>query len=201
MSKGTLVGISSVVLLAIVFGCWTMWKMNAVKGEIALSNRYEAQFNVVETTMDTMRKTIMNQHTCTKEWADNFVKVVAQQAAGRSGLAGRTQAGGAESAVAAVTASGAGTGFTFARESEALGIPSDLYMKLANAIEGKLDEFKSSQDVLTDVWQTHKTYCEDPYHNWLGLSLVDEVKEKPVMISSSVTKEAMETKVLDDNLM
>lgn len=202
MSKGTLVGISMVILLAITFGCWTMWKMNVVKGEIALNNRYEAQFNVVETTLDTMRKTIMNQHKCTKEWAEKFIQVVSQQAAGRSGLAGRTNGdNGAEGAVAAVTASGGGTGFTFARESEALGIPSDLYMKLSNSIEGKLAEFKRSQDVLTDVWQTHKTYCEDPYHNWLGVALVDKVKEKPEMISSTVTKEAMETKVLADELM
>jgi len=202
ISKGALVGIAVAVVVVLTLVCWTFWKMNVAKGEIALANRYEAQFNVVETTLDTMRKTIMNQHKCTKEWADNFIKVVAQQAAGRSGLAGRTQnTGGAEGAVAAVTASGGGTGFTFARESEALGIPQDLYMKLANAIEGKLAEFKRSQDVLTDVWQTHKTYCEDPYHNWLGVSLVGKVKPKPEMISSTVTKQAIETKVLDDNLL
>ena len=85
MSKGTLISISLVVVIALIFGSWLMWKMGVMKQEIALSNRYEAQFNVVETTLDTMRKTIMNQHKCTKEWAEKFIAVVSEQAKGRPG--------------------------------------------------------------------------------------------------------------------
>ena len=194
MSKGTLVGISLVVMLALAFGCWTFWKMDVVKGEIVLANRYDAQFNVVETTLDTMRKTIMNQHKCTEEWAEKFIQVVTQQSAGRPGAFAKSDNPPAGSGLMAI----GGTGY---KESDSLGIPQELYMKLANTIEGKLDQFKRSQDVLTDVWQTHKTYCQDPYHNWLGLSLRDSVKEAPVMISSSSTKEVMETKVLEDDLL
>ena len=205
MSKNMVIGVVGAVIILMIVVCVGIWKMNVAKGEIALKNRYEAQFNVVETTLDMMRKTIKNQHKCTDEWADKFIMVVAKQAEGRSGLAGRTdgESGGAEGAVAAVTASGGGTGFTFARESEALGIPSDLYMKLANSIEGKLAEFKRAQDVLTDVWQAHATYCEDPWHNisLLGMSYVEKVREKPEMISSVDTKKAIETKVLSDDLM
>jgi len=199
MSKGTLVVIVGVVVLGVVGISWQLWRMNVVKGEIALANRYEAQSNVVETTLDTMRKTIMNQHTCTKEWADKFIAVVAEQVKGRPGKV--TSDGGGKAAGLAGMLTGGGGGIAVTRESESLGIPQDLYLKLANSIEGKLAEFKRSQDVQTDIWQTHKTYCEDPYHNWLGVALVDKVKEKPVMISSKITKEAVETKELDDNLM
>ena len=195
MSKGTVVVISIVVLLVLGFGCWTMWKMGVVKGEIALSNRYDAQFRVVETTLDTMRKTIKNIHTCTDEWADKFIAVVAEQVKGRPGKA---TGGSGGTGVAGMLA---GSGIAVTRESDALGIPDEMYLKLANAIEGKLDELKRSQDTLNDLHQTHKTYCEDPFHNWMGVSLIDKVKEAPVMISSTSTKEVMETKVLEDDLL
>jgi hypothetical protein len=194
MKKGTLVAIAVAISVVLAFGCTTFWKMGVAKGEIGLANRYDAQFNVVETTLDTMRKTIMNQHKCTTEWADKFIAVVSEQGSGRPGAfakAGNAPAGSGLMALG-------GTGY---KESESLGIPDKLYEKLSNSIDGKLAEFKRSQDVLTDVWRAHKTYCEDPFHNWIGLALASKVKEKPVMISSSVTKKAIETKVLDDELM
>ena len=204
MSKNMVIGIVGAVIILMTVICVSVWKMNVAKGEIVLKNRYEAQFNVVETTLDKMRKDIMNQHKCTKEWADQFIAVVAKQAEGRSGLAGRAPEGAnVEGAVAAVTATGGGTGFTFARESEALGIPQDLYMKLQNTISGNLAEFKRAQDMLTDVWRAHTDYCEDPWHNMslLGMSYIEKVREKPEMISSGITKKAVETKVLSDDLL
>ena len=198
MSKGTVVAIVAVVIVLIAGVSWQLWRMNVTKGEIVLNNRYDAQANVVETTLDTMRKTIMNQHTCTKEWADQFIAVVAKQAEGRPG---KVTAEGTKSGGLTGMLTGGGGGIAVTSESDSLGIPPELYLKLANSIEGKLAEFKRSQDTQTDIWQTHKTYCEDPYHNWLGVAMVAKVKEKPVMISSGTTKEAVETKVLDDNLM
>jgi len=200
MSKGRLVGIgvSVVVVLAVLM---TVFKVVGIYNtEIELGRRFDAQFNVVETSLDTMRKTIMNQHNCTKEWADKFIAVVAEQARGRTGMVG--QASGAEAvkagtaAIAAVTAGG--TAFQFSRESEALGIPPALYTQLSNAIEGKLAEFKRSQDVLTDVWREHTTYCQK-FPNMLIVG--GKMKPKPEMISSEITKEAIATKKLDDNLL
>ena len=73
------------VVVGVVFLGWTFWKMNVVKGEIGLAQRYEAQHNTVETSLFKMRTTIQNIHKCTTEWADKFIAVVAMQAAGRSG--------------------------------------------------------------------------------------------------------------------
>jgi hypothetical protein len=191
--------IAMVVLLIITGISWQLWKMGVVKGEIALSNRYDAQERVIETTLDTMRKAIKNVHKCTDEWADKFIAVVSKQAEGRSGGKVELPAGADASAVAA--ASAAGMSINVSRESEALGIPDEMYLKLANVISGKLDALKQSQDTRNDLHQTHKTYCEDPFHNWLGVSLIDKVKPAPVMISSTSTKEVMETKVLEDDLL
>ena len=199
MSKGTVVMIAVVVLALVTGVSWQLWRMNVEKGQISLSNRYDAQFRVVETTLDTMRKTIKNIHTCTDEWADKFIATVAEQVKGRPGkVAGEP---GAKPGGLAGMLTGGGGGIAVTRESESLGIPDTMYLKLANAIEGKLGEFKRSQDTLNDLHQTHKTYCEDPYHNWLGVALEDKVKEAPVMISSSSTKEVIETKVLEDDLL
>jgi len=198
MSKGTLIGISVVVLIAVIFGGWTVWKMGVVKGEIVLANRYDAQERVVETTMDTMRKAIKNIHTCTDEWADKFIASVSEQVKGRPGKV--TSEGGGSTGLAGMLTGGGG-GIAVTRESESLGIPDAMYLKLANTIEGKLDELKTSQDTRNDLHQTHKTYCEDPFHNWMGVALLDKVKPAPVMISSTTTKKAMETKILEDDLL
>jgi hypothetical protein len=202
----SLVSILAVLAVLVVIGIgWTMWKMDVSKGEIGLATRYDAQHNVVETTLFKMRTTIKNIHSCTDEWADKFIKVVAMQAQGRSGVVsdggGGIEAGTVNKANSAATAAAlGGVGVNVSRESEALGIPSDLYMKLANAIEGNLAEFKRSQDVLTDVWREHTAYCQDPYHNWLGVSLAGKGKPKPEMITSQDTKDAVSTKRMDEKL-
>ena len=74
-------------------------------------------------------------------------------------------------------------------------------MKMLNSIEGQIAGFKRAQDTLTDKWQTHKTYCEDPYHNILWVSLAGKAKLKPEMITSDAAKEAVKTKKLDDDLL
>jgi hypothetical protein len=193
-----IVGLSLVafLILTVVMGLgYVFWKMDITKGEIGLSTRYEAQFNVVESGLFKMRASIKNIHACNDEWADKFIKVVAMQASGRGGNRVQLPEGSAGVAVA-VTAPTLQIG----RESEALGIPQELYMKLSNAIEGQLADFTRQQDVLTDVWREHTAYCKDPYHNWLGLNLIEKVRPKPEMITSQDTKDAVATKKMDEKL-
>ena len=178
--KKTIVAASIIVLSLVVTLFLWIWTMNVNKGQIKLSNGYDAQVNVVETTMDNMRKTLMNDFKVQRNFADDFIKVVASQASGRTG------------------------GALFKANTEAankLGVSTELYAKMMNAIEGKLAEFKRSQDVLTDRWREHTDYCQDPYHNILWLSLETKVKSRPEMITSDVAKDAMNTKRLDDNLL
>ena len=200
MSKKVIVELGLLGLVILTLLSAGLWAVGIKNGEITLANRYDAQFNVVETTLDTMRKTIMNQHTCTKEWADQFIAVVVAQASGRSGVvAGGAEAGSnvKNAAVAAAVAAG-GVGINVSRESEALGLSPALYVQLANSIEGQLAAFKRSQDVLTDVWREHKTFCQKfPTSLMVG----DKIKVKPEMISSVATKDAIKTKVVADDLL
>ena len=194
MNKGWLIGIVVAVLVIIVFfGVWFK-KMGIRQHEIALANQYEAQANVVETALFRMRTTIKNIHNCTDEWADKFIEVVAAQSKGRPGNfaeQGSPPAGGDLMALG-------GTGY---KESDSLGIPSDMHMKLANAIEGQLANFVRQQEIQTDVWRAHKTYCEDPKINeFWGVPLLVKVKPKPEMITSGETKVAVETKRMSEEL-
>jgi hypothetical protein len=191
MSKGTIVGIVGVLLLAVVFSGVYFKRLGIMQQEIALSNRFEAQENVVETSLFNMRTAIKNIHSCTDEWADKFIAVVASQAKGRPGnAAGQGGSGG-------LMALG-GTGY---KEADSLGIPSDMYAKLSNAIEGHLGDFTRQQNLLTDVWRSHKTYCQDPKINsFWNVPLLAKVKDRPQMITSAATKTAVETKQMDEAL-
>ena len=197
MSKGLIITLVMFGIVALFGISVISWYVGTKNTEITLSNRYEAQKNVVETTLDTMRKTIMNQTKCTREWADKFLTVVMAQASGRSGVVAGGNGVSKQNVVAGAVASG-GLGVNVSRESESLGLKPELYQQLANSIEGKLEEFKRSQDTLTDIWQTHKTFCEK-----FPASLVvgGKVKEKPVMITSTDTKDAIKTGVISDDLM
>ena len=183
MKKGCLicVGVSGVFFVFFII-CIASY-FNIVNTEVSLRNQFEAQHNVVETTMDKMRKTILNNHKVTKDWADKFIQSVVAQSEGRKG--------------------GSGGNFVSAKvvtESNKLGIDSDMYIKLANTIEGNLSEYKNAQDKLTDIWREHNTYCSKmPQKLFVG-HYVDQVK-KPEMISSSAVKEAIQTKKLEDNLL
>lgn len=204
MSKRKMVGIGIGVVVVLMILLAVFGTIRIINTEIGLSNRFVAQLNVVETSLDTMRKTIMNQHNCTKEWADRFIAVVTEQAKGRSGAMAQIPAVEAGKVAAEslprfrVEAAARDMSFQFSRESEALGIPPALYMQLANSIEGKLAEFKRSQDVLTDVWREHTTYCQK-FPNSLFVN--GKVKSKPEMITSAATKEAVATKNIGDDLL
>lgn len=161
------------IILAVVIGIWVMGIFNT---EVELDNRYEAQFNVVETQMDNMRKTLLNQNGVTEEYADTFLEVVQSQAGGRSG----------------------GGLLKLNRESESLGIPAQLYQTMLVSIQGELDDFSRQQNVLTDVWREHTTYCERFPNRFL---IGGQIHPKPQMVTSKITKDAMITGELDDNLL
>ena len=180
MNKPLIVAVSIIGLIILFFVCFWLYGMGVQRGYIGLKNRYEAQFNEVETTLDNMIKTIKNQAQVKDDFAKDFIAVVMAQTEGRKG------------------------GSLIKAHSEAantLGITPELYEKLANSIAGELDQFKRSQDTLTDVWRQYNTFCEDPWHNIMWLSYADKVKDRPEMISGGKAKKAIETKELDDNLL
>ncbi len=176
MKKSTIIGMSVVGIIVIVLAMVGIYAVSINNTEIELHNRYDAQFNVVETTLDKMRKDLTNQFKVTKKFADDFIKVAQTQSEGRKG----------------------GGLIKVSTEANSLGIKPDLYKKMMNTISGNLSEFKRSQDVLTDVWREHKTFCQK-FPN--SLMVGSKIQTKPEMISSSVTKEAIKTKQLDDNLL
>jgi hypothetical protein len=177
MSKKSIIGLSivgAVILLTIV---GISWIFSVYNGEVRLRNAYESQFNVREVVMDKMRKTLMAQFKVSKESADMFIESVAAGASGRKG--GALFKSNAESAAG-------------------LGMPLDVYQSMLASIEGNMSEYMRSQITLTDMWQSHKTYCESvPNSIFVG----SRVMPKPEMISSDTVKEAIKTKRLNDNIL
>lgn len=156
-----------------------IWVMGIFNGEVQLRTKFEAQQNLVESTMDTMRKTLMNQYQVSKDFADTFVKCVVAQSEGRKG-------GGLFKMV------------TEASGNVNQGFTPELASKMMNSIEGKMAEFKRAQDVYTDVWREHKTFCSTMPN---ALLVGAKVMPKPVVISSEVSKEAMKTGKLNDDVL
>lgn len=179
MSKALIIG-GGVAIVLVMFGIASVFYVFGIlNGEVSLRVRYEAQENVVESTMDNMRKTLMNQYSVSKEFAETFVKCVALQAEGRKG----------GSLFKSVTEASGNTPQAFTPE---------LASKMMNSIEGKLSEFKRAQDVWVDVWREHKTYCSTmPNAIFVG----GKVFPKPQVISSEVSKAAMESGKLTDKVL
>lgn len=174
-----IIGLVMVASLFILGGCSAVWVLGTYNGEARLRIRYEAQTKVVETTLDNMRKTLMNQYKVSKEFADTFIKCVAMQAEGRKG----------GSLFKSVTEASGNTPQAFTPE---------LANKMMNSIEGKMAEFKRSQDVWVDVWREHKTYCSMYPRSFL---VGGRVFPAPNVISSGETKEAMATGVMSDDIL
>jgi hypothetical protein len=171
---GGLFAIFLVCVLTIAF-----WVMSINNGEVQLRTKFEAQQNLVESSMDNMRKTLMSQYKVSKDFADTFIKVVAMNAEGRKG----------------------GTIFKSVTESSGnviQGFTPELSMKMMNSIEGKMSEFKRAQDVWVDIWREHKTFCATMPNSFIVGS---RVFPKPEVISSDAAKEAMKTGKLSDNIL
>ena len=177
MSKGAIVALVVVGLILITAIWGFVWTMGVKSTEVGLKNRYLAQDKVRETCMDGMRKTLMNEFKVNQMFADSFLKVVTATTEGRKG----------------------GNFMKWTQESSSkLGMDNETFMKMMNAIEGQIASFQRSQQVLADIWREHKTWIEDPWHSWL---VGDRVLKEPVMVTSEVTKEAMQSGKLNDDLL
>jgi len=165
-----------VVMTALGIGLWIFGIYNT---EVSLSVRYEAQNKVVETSLDTMRNTLQNEYRINREFAETFLQCAQTNVEGRKG------------------------GSLFKSVQEASGnVPQtftpELAVAMMNTISGELAAFKRSQDTLVDVWREHETFCKKMPNSFFvgGRSLPE-----PVVISSTTSKETMETKILEDNLL
>ncbi len=165
------VGIGVVVLIAVICGFWVMGIYN---GEVELHNRYLAQQKAIETTHDTMWKTIKQKYKINDKYENAFKDGLKTLVVGRQG------------------------GSLFKSSGEAntqLGLPTDLYKDMMATIEGKRNEFKRSQDTFADVWRQHKTYIEKmPNSFFVGSRTLTE----PKMITSTATEAVIESGKDDD---
>ncbi len=177
ISCGTIIGI--VIIVGIMS---TFWTFGVINQEVSLRNKYHAQFKIRETTMDNMIKTLKNEYKVTDDFAKNFVLVVQEQSKGRTGGNGSVLSAKA------------------INESEKLGISSDMYRMMANTIEGKLAEYKRSQDTLVDIWREHNTYCSKIPYRWIVGGKIKDCPE-PIMITSDTVQDAVKTGTLDDNIL
>jgi len=164
--------VGALLVLVIGVGIWIMGIFNT---EVRLDNRYEAQFNVVETQMDNMIKTLQNQHGVTREFAEAFIQVAQTQVEGRQG-----------------------GGLLRAHTEAPVGFGPELYQTMLVSIQGELDDFTRAQNTLTDVWREHSDHCETmPNSIFIG----GRVHPKPQMITSSTVTDAVQSGELDNNLL
>lgn len=178
--------ISVAKIVLIIVGCLVLFGGCSVIGtvinikntNVELSMRYEAQKKMVETTLDKMRKDLVNQYQVSNEFAETFIKVAAANAEGRKG----------GSMFKMVTeASGAAQGFT-----------PEISAKMMNTISGNLAEYKRSQDTFVDIWREQNAYCKI-FPN--SILLAGQEKPEPKIISSAAVKTAIETGQMDDKLL
>ena len=163
------------VMMVVVIGL-VMWYFSICNTENALNVRFVAQSNVVENSMDNMRKTLMSQFSVTKEYSEAIIRSIMENQKGRVG----------------------GSFIKVTTEGSVQNISPELYSKMMSSIEGKLAEFERSQNVLNDVWTQHKIWCTTQPRSFI---LSGRVLPKPVMVTSSVSKKAMETGILEDNVI
>jgi len=179
MKTLTAVSLSLVILLFVGSFTIALYFMGTLNTQNGLAVRYQAQTKVVETTMDTMRKTLMNQYGVHKDVADTFIKVAALKAGGHSG----------GSLFKSVTEASGNT---------IQGFSPEVAMKMMTSIEGKMDEFKRSQETWVDVWRQHHTYVTNyPQALWLSGKAFPE----PKIITSSTAKAAMLSGELGDDIL
>lgn len=188
-TKKIVIGIGIAVIAIVYVVCINFWSMGCDQTEIDMATFFEGQKNVVETSMDNMINTIVNQHQVNRQLAKDIITVSV--------------------AVAEAEASGRKGGSLFKSSTEAskaantLGIPETTYIKIMNTVQGEFDEFKSSQDLLTSLWVEHQKWVLSPHHNnpWyalgMGPRLKSRLKDKPEMISSQAVKDAQKTKTYD----
>jgi hypothetical protein len=155
--KTTLIILSSIFGITFVIGlCIVLWVFGIYNTEIALRTRYDASVKEVETSLDTMSKTLQNKYKINKEFAETFIKAIQELTKGREG------------------------GGLFKMVSEASGsVPQTFTPEIAadmmNTISGEVSRFKRSQDTMVDVWREHTRYCQSfPQRFFVGSMLIEE---------------------------
>jgi hypothetical protein len=161
------------VIVVLVLGMM-MWAMGIYNTEVSLRNRYLAQKKTIETAHDKMWKTLKQQFKINTKYEETFKAGLLAVAEGRKG----------------------GSLFKSSSESSSqLGLSDEIYTKMMNSIDGQRAMLKRHQDVYADIWRQHKTHCEKMPNNFF---VGGKVLEEPSMISSTATKNAIETGVDDD---
>jgi hypothetical protein len=174
INKLIILGILTLVsLVAFVVGGLHFYSFNT---SVAYEGAYEAQKLEIEAVLDRTKKDLMANHQITKEYAEDFIKVEIARAQGRTG----------------------GGLVKVSTEASASGMTPQLHQAMMNTISGNLAEYQRAQSKLADIWQQQYTFCTSYPAR---IFVLNRIKPKPVMISSSSTKTAVETGVQEDNLL
>jgi hypothetical protein len=170
-------GIGGMLCLLLLAVASIVWLMNTLSTENYKGNGYDNSVRGRETSLSAMRQKLINMSGCNKDFADNFIKNTVAISDGRKG------------------------GSVFKMVTEAAGAPQgfnpELAMKMMNAIEGNISEFKRAQDMMLERYNDHKTFCTDPWRRWL---IGGKVKPEPIIVSSGDTKEAVKTGLMSDEI-
>ena len=172
------------IIVGVVFGLFAFagvsgvsWYINVCNTELTMATAYKMKTSNVEMHLDAMRKILGGKYKMTKEYADAFIKAVAANADGRKG----------------------GGLVKFSTESNAkIGIDDKMYTEMSNSIAGEIDNFKRSQQEALDSWGVHYAYCLSIPNSFI---IGGRVKPQPEVISSEVTKAAIKTKILSDDVL
>ncbi len=173
MIGGGIAAASALMLGGILLAA-VLWFFSIFNGEVILRNTFLAKKKAVETSHDTMWKTISQKYNISEDYKETFIEGLKAVASGREG----------------------GSLFKMNTESSAqLGLSTDIFMAMMATIEGQRAMLKREQDSLVDVWREHKTFCERMPNSFL---LSGKILPEPVMITSSRTAIAVETGKDDD---
>src|SRR5210317_1324757 len=164
---GSLIGL--VVVIGVILLCVGAWIAGIYNNEVKLRETYQAKHNHVETQFDNTWKIISQKYKISKDYQNTFLNGLRAVASGREG----------------------GSLFKSNKESNTqLGLSTDVFNQMMATIEGQRAMLKREQDTLADMYRQHKTYCQlFPNSLFVGNRILPE----PKMISSTRTKEAIET--------
>ena len=176
MSKKLIIGISSFVIIAVMIITIIGMYFSYDNKEIALRQEASKQIGVVEITHDKMFKILQQKAGVTKEYRESFDSIYTHIISGRY-------------------SKGDGTLMKWIKESNP-NFDSNLYKDLMASIEIERSEFLKAQTRILDIQRQHETLCKQAPGRWF-ISDTSPIEYTP--ISSTVSKEVMETKV-DDNI-
>lgn len=175
-TKTSIIVVSIIFIFAISM-CWTLM----VNGEVKLRNEYNSLSIKANIVMDSMQRTLINEYEVNKDFAKKFVEVANVQALGRS-------------------EKGSGASIKAFQESSALGISSEVHMKMMNSVSTNMIAYANIQAKLSDAYYKHQTYCMSfPASLFIGNKAT--LIEKPDIILSKESRNAIASKDLPLNII